>query len=1037
MDIFTNPENYVYLIPALPGLAFFVIVIGLVIHRKLFMRLGPYISIIAIAAGAVISTFLFIKMVTGGYADTHNYLRPWAFEFQAIGNVKIHLGIALDGISVVTIFMVTVVACLIQIYSTGYMLGDPHYGRYFAFHSLFVFSMITMVLSDNLLSFFIGWELMGLCSYLLIGFFYYKHSAADAQKKAFIVTKLGDIGMFIGIMLLGAMVLMAGLSYQRPTRQLTRTDVAEVETEEVVEGYHTGNISFLFTDPGYEAIRNVDAEMGEIATEIQHGEGHMSAEEESELQGKISELRAERSEMWNQYIEQNKPIPEAYKHLAEALDGGKDFRIELMKRYFHRKEFVEHYYPYMMQILIDPKWTGGAKVGPKEKAWTDYCDDLKTDPDYIAAVQSWPEFRDRNFPDFTTITFDKRDWNGTLENWRAFLDEMKTIQPAGLYPKGKEQVDAYLNQKIREQEGLMQGTSSGAVVKTYNPWLEEIYKNFKDRLQSVNDEAGLYTLIHELGFISAKESNLLAGKFQELAGLYIKGDENTYPDAPIAGSFRQVEKKLNGFEVGANLGAPILLNTYEAFGREARWGQMKYADRPVTIKELILEYDWGRYTWLLTLAALLLFCGAVGKSAQFPLHVWLPDAMEGPTPVSALIHAATMVAAGVYMVGRFYFLFDAAPGALTWVAYIGAITAFGAATIGLVMYDIKRVLAYSTISQLGYMMIGLGVGSLTAGIFHLICHAYFKALLFLGSGSVIHGCGSQDMREMGGLAKKMKWTYITFMAGTLALCGIFPFAGFWSKDEVLGAAFNWALNGNPLNFIVFLLGVGGAFLTAFYMFRLISMTFLGKYRGEHHVHESPPSMLVPLIILAIFATLYGLLGMPFHSSINIFGRYVTFGHGHHAFSALTAILMVISLCIALAGVLAGLKLLSWGNPFKERLKKSHPVLYRWVYNKYYFDEFYNGVIIVGFLLLCKLMRMIDTWIIDGIVNAAAWFGERLAWLQGRVDLFIVDGAVNLLGWIVDSVSKLARPLQSGYVQNAMLSLVVFIIVVLLAVMVSR
>jgi NADH:ubiquinone oxidoreductase subunit 5 (subunit L)/multisubunit Na+/H+ antiporter MnhA subunit len=1033
MNIFTNPDNYVFLIPALPGLAFFVIVIGLLLHRKLFMRLGPYISILAIGAGAVISTFLFIKMVTGGYADTHNYLRPWAFEFQAIGNLKIHLGIALDGISVFTIFMVTVVACLIQIYSSGYMLGDANYGRYFAFHSLFVFSMIIMVLSDNLLSFFIGWELMGLCSYLLIGFFYQKHSAADAQKKAFLVTKLGDIGMFIGIMLLGALVLKAGLRYPIDENAPPNPMTGEKQ-EQIVKGYNTGNISFLFTDPGYEAIQNVDGEIHELESERAHG--HPSDTEKAELTHEIDTLEAQREAMYLSYIESNEPIPEVFKNLDEALEFTSDFRLEVLKRYFHRNEFVDHYYPYMLLILIDPKWTGAENVGPRHKVWTEYCESLKTDPDYIAWVQNWPEFRDRNFPEFTTIDYNKRNWNGTLDNWHEFLDEMKTIQPVGFAPKARDQVKGILDQQIREQESRLAGTVSSPTVKIYNPWAKDLAKALSDRITDVDDKNEVFALIRELGFISALEANLISGKFQALAGLYITGDDETYPNAPVAGTFRKMADKLNGFEVGANLGAPILLNNYEQFRREVRWEEKKYIDRPVTIKELVLEYEWGLDKWLLGLAALLLFCGAVGKSAQVPLHVWLPDAMEGPTPVSALIHAATMVAAGVYLVGRFYFLFDAVPEVLTIVAYIGAITAFGAATVGLVLYDIKRVLAYSTISQLGYMMIGLGVGSLTAGLFHLIAHAYFKSLLFLGSGSVIHGSGTQDMREMGGLAKKMKWTYITFMAGTLALCGIFPFAGFWSKDEVLGAAFNWALHGNPVNFIVFLLGVGGAFLTAFYMFRLISMTFLGKYRGNQHVHESPPSMLIPLIILAVFATLYGLLGTPFVQKYNIFGKFVYYG-AHHSANWLTYVLMIVSLSIAIAGVYAGLKLLNWGNPFKEKLKKRWPGFYQAVSSKYYFDEVYNGGIVVGFLMLCKLMRLIDTWIIDGIVNAAATVTERIAWLKGRVDLFIVDGAVNLLGWIVDSLSKLIRPLQSGYIQNAMLSVVVFIIVVLLAVVVSR
>jgi len=261
---------------------------------------------------------------------------------------------------------------------------------------------------------------------------------------------------------------------------------------------------------------------------------------------------------------------------------------------------------------------------------------------------------------------------------------------------------------------------------------------------------------------------------------------------------------------------------------------------------------------LMYIIALLVFGGAVGKSAQFPLHVWLPDAMEGPTPVSALIHAATMVVAGVFLVARMLPIFVVLEGmpALAWVAAIGAITALFASTIAIAQDDIKRVLAYSTISQLGYMIMCLGLGGFVAAVFHLITHAFFKALLFLGSGSVIHGVGTNDMREMGGLRKKMPYTFWTFLVGMLALAGVPPLAGFWSKDEILAVAFLQ----NP---VVWVMGTLAAFITAFYMTRQVCLTFLGKPRNkEIHAHESPPVMYVPLIILAVGAVLLGFLGVP-------------------------------------------------------------------------------------------------------------------------------------------------------------------------------
>src|SRR5512140_3627009 len=289
-------------------------------------------------------------------------------------------------------------------------------------------------------------------------------------------------------------------------------------------------------------------------------------------------------------------------------------------------------------------------------------------------------------------------------------------------------------------------------------------------------------------------------------------------------------------EVFATMGTSVTEHTYHLFGGEIS---------------------------VITLIALLLFLGATGKSAQLPLYVWLPDAMEGPTPVSALIHAATMVTAGVFMVARCAPIFALSETAMNTVAIIGGLTAVFAATIGLVQNDIKRVIAYSTISQLGYMFLGLGVGAFSAGIFHLTTHAFFKGLLFLASGSVIHALsGEQDMRKMGALKSKIKITHAVFFIGSLALAGIFPFAGFFSKDEILWSAFN----ASALGRFLYVLGLAGALMTAFYSFRLIFLTFYGTSRVdhevEHHVHESPKVMTIPLMILAFFSVVIGWIGLP-------------------------------------------------------------------------------------------------------------------------------------------------------------------------------
>lgn len=700
--------------------------------RKWIQKYGPYISVGAIGIGAIIATSLFIKMLHHGVYMFPDDTGVWKEAFNTVwygfGDYKVNIGVKLDGFGIFGVWMVTVVATCIQWFSLGYMWDDDygrkHIARYFAKHSLFVTGMLGVVLSDNILTFLIGWEVMGLCSYLLIGFFTYKPSANAAQLKAFITTRIGDVGFMLGVFLLGLMYT-----------------------------YTKQPVSFNFDD-------------------------------------------------------------------------------------------------------------------------------------------------------------------------------------------------------IR------------AVVAGYN-WFT--------------------------------------------------------PDLNLA--------------------------------------------------------------WLPTAAALLIFLGAVGKSAQFPLHVWLPDAMEGPTPVSALIHAATMVAAGVFLVVRFFWLFEMSHTAMMTVAIIGAITAFGGATIGLVQYDIKRILAYSTISQLGYMMIGLGVGAVGAGMFHLLTHAYFKALLFLGSGAVIYGCRHiQDIRYMGGLSKKMPITYITFLAGTLALAGIFPFAGFWSKDEILGAVIDRAKEGGePVMWLIYIMGLSGAFLTAFYMFRLISYTFLGGYKkygfrgataphhphegeadtdayapypvpdgpfaheshlGKHHVPEPkevPPSMWIPLSILAVFSLLYGLIGMPFLGEGNLVGKFLTHGHPHFPEVTMELIIpMVISLVVALLGVHFGLKVnnTEWGERFKAVVKEKYRGLYLTLFNKYYIDEFYEEYIIQPVLILAQVARTFDNYVVDGIVNAAGWLTWQLSMLQGWWDNTVVDGLVNFCAWIVGFISDTVKPIQSGYVQNYMMVIVLFVMFYLLTLFVK-
>jgi NADH-quinone oxidoreductase subunit L len=590
------PSELVWLIFLLPLFSFVIISL---FFRPFFNdkpKLGGYITIASLLGSLGLSVWALTEVVA---APGHSLPVPDINWVVIEGGLTIHLGLILDSLSAVMLIVVTVVSLMVQIYSQGYMHGDPGYHRYFAFMSLFTASMLGLVLADNLLFVYVFWEMVGLCSYLLIGFWFHRPSAADAAKKAFIVTRLGDFGFLAAILLLY----------------------------------------------------------------------------------------------------------------------------------------------------------------------------------------------------FNTGTFD-------------------------------------------------------------------------------------------------------IGQLHSLA--------------------------ITGALAGTTL------------------------------------------TW----AAIGIFSGAVGKSAQFPLHVWLPDAMEGPTPVSALIHAATMVAAGVFLVARTFPLFSHSTEAVTTVAVVGGFTAIFAASMGLVMTDIKRVLAYSTISQLGYMMLGLGVGGIAIGIFHLFNHAFFKALLFLGAGSVNHATGTFDMRQMGGLRKFMPWTYATFLIAALSIAGIWPLAGFWSKDEILASA----LENQP---VLFYLAMITVFMTAFYMFRVVFMTFGGDYRGgdsETHgkPHESPSVMVMPMVVLAILAVVSGFW--------NVTGAFGTlFGHGEtHSFAEgffgiLSHSLPWVSLMLAGLGILLAYAIYSAKWLSAERIGKMFQPLYTLFYRKYWFDELYEKVF-VGKVLVRGFfagLQGFDTYGVDGAVNGIA------------------------------------------------------------------
>jgi len=481
---------------------------------------------------------------------------------------------------------------------------------------------------------------------------------------------------------------------------------------------------------------------------------------------------------------------------------------------------------------------------------------------------------------------------------------------------------------------------------------------------------------------------------------------------------------------------------------------------------------------VLSLICLLLFVGATGKSAQIPLYVWLPDAMEGPTPVSALIHAATMVTAGVYMLGRNAVLFSHAPDVLQIVMWIGVLTALAAASIGLVQNDIKRVLAYSTVSQLGFMFLAMGVGAYAAGAFHLMTHAFFKALLFLCSGSVIHAMANQqDMRHMGGLKKYLPVTYVTMVIGTLAIAGIPPFSGFFSKDEILFRTF-------LENRVVWALAVLAALMTAFYMFRLIAMTFLGSYRGPswegqgghgagagthapasghaaaddhghgawHGPHESPRAMTLPLMALSVGAIVAGFVGVPAALSGNnaiehfLEPSFIAQESAEAGVAAAPAVvlaeeeaegaggeesqedeahmsrageigLMVLSVFIGGLGIWMAYRFYIVRPETSEHLAERWSGAHRVLSNKYYVDELYDATAVKGTMASARGLWTFDGRVVDGAVNGAGWLTVFSSWISHLVDKYVVDGFVNLVGWTTGESSFRLRFMQTGLVQN--------------------
>jgi len=455
------------------------------------------------------------------------------------------------------------------------------------------------------------------------------------------------------------------------------------------------------------------------------------------------------------------------------------------------------------------------------------------------------------------------------------------------------------------------------------------------------------------------------------------------------------------------------------------WGIFQYGGTPVVDFKSLKEIVGNLPQWYITTITILLFIGATGKSAQIPLYVWLPDAMAGPTPVSALIHAATMVTAGIYLIARLGFLFAASPVTLTLISIIAAATAFFAATIGITQFDIKKVLAYSTVSQLGYMFLAMGSGAFSAGIFHVMTHAFFKALLFLGAGSVIMATHhEQDIRKMGGLRKKIPVTFFTFLIGTLAIAGIPGLSGFFSKDEILWKVYSTPNNILPwLPHVLWFVGVVTAAITSFYMFRLLFLTFWGKYRADQHsyeqVHESPLSMTIPLVVLALLAIIGGYIGLPgVLGGTNILHHWLTpvlseshavLEENHH----LEILLMLVSTSAALGGLAAAYFIYILKPVLAKNIASGAGWVHTLVYHKYFVDEVYGAVIIKPVLKVRYWLYSFDQKIIDAFVNFTSVVTKVISQIHGYFDRVVVDGVVNIVAMVTDYYGNSIRQWQNG------------------------
>ncbi len=871
----------------------------------------------AVAVGAMVIAFVLtlvnvVQLFTISEPG-HRYLYTYAWQLVRIGSLDINFSFAIDTLGAVMGLVVTGVGLLIHIYATGYMASEPSYWRFFCYFNLFIFSMLLLIFGDNFVVMFFGWEGVGLCSYLLIGFWYKDYKKATCGMKAFVVNRIGDFGFVCGIALLfwglgGAWEGIEGVSYTPddvdPPQQTNLGRFIAVQAEPLAHGNDSHGAAADHGQDAHAAAHGTAAHGQHAPKATAHGH---------HAHGPGDHAHGHKS------------------HNKRPRPSERDLRAKL-KRGTSTLTFTS--YP-------------GARV------YLDVSSGEQFDNLRLAPCGDSPGWRLPNGqPCYEVSPFFRKKTSSTTK-WAIIVP------------------------------------GAGATVET----------NDGDEVARVN-----------LNLVPDKETVIIT-----------KG-----PTLSFRGLHDQlVVKNATGQKfIADELAAKRVFGAQET-GEKDGWPGIA----------------------LITLACLCFFLGATGKSAQIPLFTWLPDAMAGPTPVSALIHAATMVTAGVYMVARLNFLFSISATACATVALVGAATALFAATIGFFQYDIKKVLAYSTVSQLGFMFIGVGVGAYWAAIFHLMTHAFFKACLFLGSGSVIHGmhhvvhdeAGSQDMRNMGGLKRVMPRTALTYFVACLAITAapIPFFAGFWSKDEILWKAFNSQAVGGVPGWLIWGIGLLAALGTSFYMWRSYYLTFEGKHAKKEiakKVHESPGAMVNVLIILAFFSAFIGIvLGISTHFTAHAFESVLPseplFEQWLHPATADSVAkidpgssgMMYALMAVAVGGAIAmwwlARKRYGADRPKNWADRELTLPFFVLLHNKYYVDEIYDRSFVRAIHVLRKLLYRMDKWIVDGLVNAAGMIARAAAWTSGVVDRFGVDGAVNFVAEGTLKAGNRLRTMQTGRIQN--------------------